>query len=109
MADQWYGVIDASGNLVSSGTVIADAATLAQQGLTVVTLSAPPDADHIWDTTQKAFVALQQIDRIQDFISHAGGAWSTLTAAQQTAVQTALVAILGNRRYRNQNQSVAIQ
>ncbi len=52
----WYAVVDGSGNLISAGTVIADAATLAAQGYSSVTLSGDP-AGQVWNPTTRTFSA----------------------------------------------------
>lgn len=58
MADTptWYAVIDKDGNLISTGTSVADAAALTAAGLTALTLSGDP-AGQVWNATAKTFTA----------------------------------------------------
>lgn len=52
----WYAVCDGGGNLVSTGTSVADAATLAAAGLTAVQLAGDPGGQ-VWDNARRNFVA----------------------------------------------------
>ena len=52
----WYAIIDANSNLVSTGEVVADAATLAAQGLSAITLAADPTGQ-VWNPSTKTFSA----------------------------------------------------
>lgn len=52
----WYAVCDGGGNLVSTGTSVADAATLAAAGLTAVQLTGDPTGQ-VWDNARRNFVA----------------------------------------------------
>ena len=50
----WFAVVDGSGNLVSTGTVVADAVALAAAGLTAVQLANDPSGQ-AWDPATKTF------------------------------------------------------
>jgi len=52
----WYAVVDANGNLISTGTTVADAATLSAQGYSAITLTADP-AGQVWNATTRTFSA----------------------------------------------------
>lgn len=52
----WFAVVNASGELVSTGTVLADDAELAARGLSKVALDAEP-GDRVWDVATQAFIA----------------------------------------------------
>lgn len=54
MADTWYAIVDGSGNLVSSGTVIGDQASLSAKGYSVITLSGNPTGQ-VWDVASHTF------------------------------------------------------
>lgn len=54
--DPWYAIVDGSGVLVSTGTVIADAEQLAANGLTAIKIDGPP-GDREWDVATRAFRA----------------------------------------------------
>lgn len=56
MADTWYAIVDGSGNLISAGTVIADAATLQAKGYQAITLAGNP-IGQIWDSATRSFSA----------------------------------------------------
>lgn len=56
MAATWYAVVDGAGNLISTGTVLADAATLTSRGYSTVTLTGDP-AGQVWNATTKSFSA----------------------------------------------------
>lgn len=102
----WYAIYNtADGTLVSVGTNVADATILQNKGLAAVQLANPPDfLNNVWDPTQRAMTAVQQIDRVADFITAHPAFWNALSAAQQSALQTALQNLLGSMRYRRQNE-----
>ncbi|WP_428492177.1 hypothetical protein [Rhodopila sp.] len=50
----WYAIVDASGDLISTGTAIADSATLAAKGYTALQLAGSP-AGQVWNTATKSF------------------------------------------------------
>lgn len=50
----WYAVVDGKGNLVSTGTSVADAATLAASGYTAITLASDPTGQ-VWNPSTKTF------------------------------------------------------
>lgn len=52
----WFAVCDGSGNLISTGTSVADAATLAANGYTAVALAGNP-AGQVWNASTKTFAA----------------------------------------------------
>jgi hypothetical protein len=52
----WFAVVDGSGNLVSTGTVPADGATLAANGYSAIALDGDPTGK-VWDKPTQAFVA----------------------------------------------------
>lgn len=52
----WYAVIDAASNLISTGTSVADPATLAARGYTAITLTSNPTGQ-VWNPTTKTFSA----------------------------------------------------
>lgn len=56
MADTWYAVVDGAGNLVSTGTTVADGTTLAANGYTAITLSENPTG-MVWSATTRTFSA----------------------------------------------------
>jgi hypothetical protein len=57
MPDQWYAVHEvATGRLVSVGTVVADAETLAADGLAAVAIAEPPSETVQWDAQRLALV-----------------------------------------------------
>jgi hypothetical protein len=54
MTDTWYAVIDANNNLISTGTVVADADTLTANGYSAITLTSDPTGQ-AWDPVNKVF------------------------------------------------------
>jgi len=54
MPDTWYAVVDGAGNLVSTGTSVADPTTLAEQGYTAITLPLDPTG-RVWDVPSRTF------------------------------------------------------
>lgn len=111
MSVQWVAVIDANGGLVSLATsdVIASPEGLSDQGYTTLDLPGPPDQDNeVWDSAQRAFVPRQRIDRVEDFIVALGDTYTSLSPAQQAAVRDAVASVLGERRYRHQDEGVSL-
>lgn len=58
MSDEtWYAVVDETGALVSTGTVLADPQDLADKGYVAITLAAAPDLEaQEWDAATRSFV-----------------------------------------------------
>jgi hypothetical protein len=56
MADsaQWYAIVDTTGTLISTGTTIADTASLAAAGYSAIELADDPGGK-IWDPATQAF------------------------------------------------------
>jgi hypothetical protein len=52
----WYAVINGAGTLISTGTSVADAATLSAQGYSAITLPGDPTGQ-VWNATTKTFSA----------------------------------------------------
>jgi hypothetical protein len=52
----WFAIVDGSGNLVSTGTVPADGASLAASGYSALALDGDPTGK-VWDKPTQAFVA----------------------------------------------------
>lgn len=67
MADQWFAIYDADGVLISTGTVIADAETLAKKGYTAKALPADfRQGDGEWDQAKREFVPrVKNTDKLQ--------------------------------------------
>lgn len=107
-AQQWVGVVnDRTGELVSIGTAdaLAPDDVLTQREYSVVNFAGRPDLENnLWDSSKRVFVAVQRIDRVDDFVSGAGQQFSNLPQQAQTALKSALANLLGARRYRNQQE-----
>jgi len=58
----WFAVVDGSGNLVSTGTLVADAVTLAAAGYTAVQLANDPSGQ-AWNPATKTFSPVQPTPR----------------------------------------------
>jgi hypothetical protein len=57
MAEQWYAVYDEkSGELVSTGTVVADDKHLKANGLKKKKIAKQPDEEHVWDANEQKLV-----------------------------------------------------
>lgn len=55
--ESWYAVFkESTGELVSTGTEVADQGTLTSKGLTVVTIPKQPDETVVWNATARSFV-----------------------------------------------------
>lgn len=52
----WFAIVDGSGNLMSTGTVPADGASLAASGYSAIALDGDPTGK-VWDKPTQAFVA----------------------------------------------------
>lgn len=63
MSDEtWYAVVDGTGALVSTGTVLADPQDLADKGYVAITLAAQPDLEtQEWDVASRSFVAIPPV------------------------------------------------
>lgn len=113
---KWFAVHDrATGELRSLGTVVADPAHLAAQGLEARELgeTAPDQHTHRWDSATRAFVLRVVKDRLDDIVTDAQfdafkAVWATMTPAQKTAVRQLLIALLGPLRYRQDDEPIAL-
>jgi len=81
---------------------------------TVVEHDGRQDQTHRWNPATKAWdrpiPVPVMVDRLQDLADHpyAAEIWSRLTVAQRLKLRRTLAWLLGNRRYRQQNEEVAI-
>lgn len=55
-SDTWYAVVDGSGDLISTGTSVADNTTLAAAGYSVITLASNPTGQ-VWNPSTRTFSA----------------------------------------------------
>lgn len=100
----WTALYDTTtGRLLSVGTVVAN--PLPSGTATLDMAQAPTRAD-MWDETTRAFIARPakvQIDRLADISAHPDfdAVWQALNATQRTKIRTAVIWLLGSRRYRN--------
>lgn len=88
MADTWYAVIDGGGNLISTGTVLADPAVLSAAGYSSITLTSDPSGK-LWDPATRTFsdhpkppTVLSTWDWIRRFTPAEFGAIQASTDAQ---------------------------
>lgn len=97
----------ATGRLHGLGHIVADPLP---DGFSVMLVGDdPPDASVMWDEATRSFIPRPPkvvIDRLQDFLARPGvqAIWDSLTDNQRTAVRTALIRILGSRRYRSEQE-----
>lgn len=111
MAEIWYVVYRSTdGVLIGCGTSVADPLP---PGSIVRQYASRPDQDAHWDTGSREWIANIPevlVDRLQDIANHSSlaTAWSRLTTAQRTAMRRYIVWLLGNRRYRHQNDDVCV-
>ena len=97
----WFAVVrDADGELVSVGTVIADAATLAAQGYVTVDIAGPPESD-LWDTVTRTFgprpLPPALVDRIEEIVNDIGLSGVLNTTPRKNVARTVLAKYLPGR------------
>lgn len=107
----WSALYDeTSGQLLSIASVVSD--TL-PAGVAVLALAGPPADSQMWDAITRAFIARPAkvlVDRLQDLLDDAdfAAAWSNLNTTQRTRLRTAMIRVLGTKRYRTVSEAVEL-
>ena len=100
----WYAVItDATGDLTSTGQVVADPLPTGQVAIPLVD---PPGPLDVWNPTTRAFEAAPPkvlIDRWSDLMADPefASVWNSLSTARKTSIRQALQRFIGSQRWRN--------